>query len=318
VQACAADGASYGECDCSPAGSNGGSGGNAGASGGGTAGSASSGAAGAGSQPGTAQFDGATGLPCSVDTDCFGGMSCIPSSAPDTPFGPGGPQGGYCTSVCSDSADCVALDRLSDCFPLNDGSAGFCLAVCPLGTTSPLGPSCAGRNDLACADVFPAGSTAGLCLPTCWSDADCDGRVCDLGSGLCVDSLTGRGTGGIGAACNAATELTDCASGVCFPVEEDGAGFCTGFCTLAPGGPVGCGFGPDGARDAACTPIQQGAIAGDQGFCLELCDVTADCAQPALYTCEALQPESQEFLGRAGQCLPADGGAGADAGADAG
>lgn len=311
-QACASDGASFGACDCSPTGS----GGSAGGGNGGSAGGNMAGAAGT-TDMGPAEFTGATGLPCETDGDCFGGMICSPATAAENPYGTGGVQGGVCTAPCTDSADCLAVDSNSECIALGQAGEGFCRAVCLVGAAGP--DRCSGRFDMACVPsnaVDPSGQI-GLCRPLCTSDADCGGgRFCDLGTRLCVDALPTRGPGIIGAACNVATEATDCLSGACLQVEADGSGLCTSICVLGP--LAGCGFSEEATpRDAACLlPVNDPVVIGDVGLCLELCDADTDCEQPN-FECSALSAGGQEFFGRTGQCAPPAAG-GADAGADGG
>jgi hypothetical protein len=310
VQRCSDDGSSFEACNCNPAGSGGAGGG------GGSAGRAgSSGAAGTQAE---APFTGATGLACETDDDCLGGLTCIPSTSATNPFGPGGVQRGICTSVCADgqagSDACQAVDSLSECILFQQAATeGFCLPLCLVGVAS--AQRCGGRVDMACIQsmgIDPTGQV-GLCRPLCSSDIDCGGRSCDLGTGFCVDALPARGPGVIGAACNAATAMTDCISGRCLDLEADGSGFCTAACVL--GSPAGCGFEQAAAtRDAACFPTSQAAVLGDRGVCVELCDVEADCAQ-ASYTCSPLTAQGQTVLGRVGSCIPPE--EGADAGADA-
>jgi hypothetical protein len=164
-------------------------------------------------------------------------------------------------------------------------------------------------------DIDPSGEV-GFCRPHCTSDVDCGGgRLCDTGTGFCVDAVPTRGPGVIGAACNGATGATDCISGFCLDTEEDGSGFCTAPCVVGP--LAGCGFSEAASpRDAACFPTSQNSLIGDRGVCVELCDVVADCAQPS-YQCAPLSAQGQEVIGRTGRCLPPV--EGADAGApDAG
>lgn len=311
VQTCSEDGTRFEECDCNPgAGGNGGSGGSAGSSAGG-----SSGAAGA---PMEAPFTGATGLPCETDTDCFGGLTCLPSTSAENPFGIGGVQRGICTRACAEgeagSNSCRSVDSASECILFGEDTEGFCLGLCPVGFESP--ERCGGRIDMACIPAPLVDNTGqiGICRPQCSSDVDCGERLCDLGTGLCVDTLPVRGPGGIGANCTADTEETDCTSGFCLDLEEDSSGFCTAPCVL--GSPAGCGFAQGATpRDASCFALGPNAVLGDRGVCVELCDVEADCAQED-YTCTTLSAQSQQTLGRTGRCLPAE--EGADAGADGG
>ena len=85
----------------------------------------------------------------------------------------------------------------------------------------------------------------------------------------------------------------------------DGVGTCTAHCVL--GSLSGCGYGRDAAsRDAACVVpvVAAGNFSegpGDLGFCLELCDLDADCQQAdAGFGCRPLSPGLATFLGRSG------------------
>jgi hypothetical protein len=335
VQTCNADGSGYNACAC-PDGS--GAGGSAGAAGNG--GGANAGAAGAGGNaPIDPIFDAADrviGAPCTSDAECPQGpngeslLTCIlPTSSAE--FGSGSPQGGYCTARCRETEECQTLDGLAACGLLDEAGDGLCIGLCEPGPDFAERPAvkCDPDRAQACFE-FPDNPGIGACFPVCESDAACGaGQFCDFGAtglGLCV---TTQPVGGdIGAPCTPETAATDCRSGTCVtlldPATGDEAGsFCSANCVF--GLVEGCGFAreqAEGTRDAVCIrPQANDGGAGDVGFCFELCDVDADCAQAgAGWVClQDLTPGGQMLVGRTGECVPpalagSDGGIVVDAG----
>jgi len=312
-QTCNAEGTGFGPCECSSAGSAGSGGGAMVGTGGGKA-TGTGGAAGSSNTP-TNTLPGSVGGLCNTDADCPADpvtgdrpLTCIKASS-DAEFGLGGPAGGYCSLQCANTQDCNAVDSFSGCASINpdDSKPGYCIALCQTGV-DPGGPNgatllkCVGAE--ACAPASSM-SNIGACYPVCTSDASCgSGRVCDIGTGLCVTTLPAGG--GIGAACTQATEDTDCASHICLQFNS-GEGFCSGSCLLDT--LEGCGFeeATTAPRKAAClAPQFQGAGAGDIGFCVELCDTATDCTQ-AGWECSLFGADGASLaqaLGRAGSCLP--------------
>lgn len=213
---------------------------------------------------------GSVGASCEGDEDCARGLGCSTAQASSGPFLGGGAQDGYCSRPCAGDADCVGSDPGAICVSHASGPA-FCFQEC-----SPAQPSfpgqCNGRSDLLCLPL--SSGQRGYCAPACQTDGDCAPRACDLGSGLCADSVSeGQAIGG---ECSA---NGDCAAGLCLSLPGQPAA-CTGLCTL--GSVAGCGFGESASeRSAACTG---GAAAGlglglGVGLCQELCDVDDDCLQ---------------------------------------
>lgn len=336
-QTCNMDGSGYGECACPSQGS-------AGAAGvGGSGGGSSGGAAGAGGGGGDIEpifplgFR-AVGAPCETDADCPAGpngetpLICMtPTSTVE--FGTGSPQGGYCTAVCSDESDngdCVAVDGLSACGLIdNTTGIGFCIGLCQPGAAANA-IKCGADRAQACFQ-FPNSQEIGACFPVCQSDEACgEGLFCDLGAtGLGLCTATAPVGGDIGAPCTPETAEADCKSGACVTLLDPETGaeagsFCSANCTL--GLIEGCGFPevlPEGtARDAVCLlPQVAGGGGGDLGFCFELCDTDADCAQAGEgWVCvQDLGDQAQAIIGRSGECLPpafaeGDGGVLVDAG----
>lgn len=319
-QTCTSDGSGYSPCSCDA----GGNGGSAGAGGGNAGGTSNAGAAGAGAGEAAPLFpaaDRAIGAPCTTDAECPTGpdgeapLVCI-TAASTAQFG-GGPQGGYCSAPCADTADCQALDGLSAC-GLFDATTntGYCIGLCVPGASN---VKCYAERAQACFES-PNNPGLGACFPVCQSDAACGpGLFCDLGSaGLGVCTAAQPVGGDIGAPCTADTAVTDCKSGVCVELAN-GSGavsgsFCSANCTY--GLVEGCGYDVVATeRNALCGQAQSDTgDAGDVGFCFELCDTPADCTQAGWDCVENLSEEGQALVGRVGQCLPPLPGAG-DAGA---
>jgi hypothetical protein len=335
TQTCASDGSGYSECSCGS-----GSAGAAGASSGGSGGGSNGGAAGSGGggaiDPVFDAGDRAVGSPCNTSADCPEGpngealLTCItPTSTAE--FGTGSPQGGYCTAACQVTEDCQALDGLSACGLRDEAGNGYCIGLCQPGATQDA-IKCNADRAQACFE-FPDNPNLGACFPVCQNDAACGaGQFCDFGAtglGLCV--TTPPPGGDVGAACVPVAPgqpQTDCKSGVCVTLinpdsGEDAGSFCSANCTF--GLVEGCGFARDqaeGTRDAVCIrPQLDNGGGGDVGYCFELCDVDADCAQAnAGWVCvQDLTPDGQELVGRLGECVPpglagTDGGIVVDAG----
>lgn len=339
VQTCNSDGSAFGECACP----GGGSAGSAGASNGGSGGGSNGGAAGAGGIEDESIFPlgfRAVGAPCNTDADCPAGpngetpLICI-SPTSTVEFGAGSPQGGYCTSVCTDEADstdCQAVDGLSACGLLDPATGtGYCIGLCQPGEAENA-IKCNADRAQACFQS-PDNANFGACFPVCQSDAACGaGLFCDFGAtglGLCVSEQPPGGD--IGAACVPAAQgqpQTDCRSGTCVTLSDPATGeeagsFCSANCTA--GLLAGCGFAqaePVGTRDAVCLlPQFQTGGGGDIGFCFELCNEDTDCAQAdAGWVCvKDLGERGEAATGRLGECLPpafalSDGGVSGDAG----
>ncbi len=269
VQQCTEDGA-FGACDCS----------------------------------GSSLTVGILGGPCSADADCGAELQCWSSLAAGQAGFIGGAAHGYCTRPCTALQDCAALDPLAACSAAGNDGTGTCLRGCLSKDPLPNEAKCLDRVDQVCLssaalglEPFSAARQIGACLPQCGSDEDCDGRVCDLAQGTCLDQ---RAPGlPIGAACAADAE---CAGAVCsaFP---SGTSFCSAPCSFNA---LGCGYGAGvQPRPAACVAAWlnvDGVSEGrqDLGLCLELCDVTADCTQPD-WSCDTSQGGP---VGSGGVCVP--------------
>ncbi len=277
LSTCGADGQAFGACDC-----------------------------GDGALLGT----GIVGARCDADTACEGGALCM--RADDTLYlGAGGPAGGYCTLPCADTADCVALDGASSCQPIGPERSLYCLRTCLSKEAEPGEAKCLNRTDVVCRSAAAAGveliaaeRQAGFCEPRCGSDSECPvGTVCRMEAGICA---TVQAPGAeVGSGCRLDTE---CQGRSCEDRVNE-VGTCTSPCVV--GSLAGCGYArDDSAREAACvTPVVRGGGfsegPGDLGFCLEVCNVAADCLRAAEgFVCRPLNQALAEFFGRAGVCAP--------------
>jgi hypothetical protein len=229
------------------------------------------------------------GAECTTDAQCGASLRCITSGSSELTGG--GPAAGYCTRACTADAECQALDTRSVCG--STGGVSVCLRGCLSGEPTPTENKCLNRSTLVC-DAPPrtlGEREPGVCVPQCASDVDCPGRACDLASGLCSD----RASSGlaIGAPC---TSDSQCAA-------RDCQGVCTARCSAGRQN-NGCGFGIRASlRAAACVLAPSGSF-GDVGLCLEVCDVDADCTEPAA-TCSP----GVFNTGRSGFCAPPSGSA---------
>jgi len=294
TQACLADGSGYGACDCT--------------------GPLRQGSTETGEQPITPLV----GRRCAADADCGEGLQCFTEKS-GTMFG-GGPAGGYCSLPCTNASACTAIDPDSDCLGLT-ATQSVCLRTCRSQDATSLAENkCLTRPDVVCLSEaalgqadFSGSRQAGWCLPQCGSDEDCPGRVCDLQRGVCVD--TPPAGLALGASCN---NNMQCAGGLCVAATPT-EGFCSAPCVV--GQPVGCGYGPSATkRDGGCLgPRVTGFLSsegiGDTGFCVELCDVDADCVQASRGWVCTLSDGVRERFGRGGTCFPPDA---TDAGLDGG
>jgi hypothetical protein len=258
-------------------------------------------------------------------------LRCFQSSAND--FLGGGAPNGYCSINCTESAECTAIDRASDCVETVPGAPSLSLRTCRSLPQASLEDNtraaaaaenkCLGRIDLACASEaylglaeFSSLRQPGWCFPQCGSDEDCPGRRCDLSRGVCVDTAP-EGLP-IGARC---ANNDECAGRLCVRLGADQS-FCSAPCVY--GQPIGCGFGLNAERrSAGCIlPQVRGFLAtegaGDMGLCGELCADDSECEQAASgWVCE-LSEDAETLFDRPGLCdtpAPADGGV--DGGNDA-
>jgi hypothetical protein len=273
-QLCAADGASYGACNC-------------GALDGGY------------DFPSSGDHSGLLGATCSSVADCRLGLSCLTSGS--TAIQGEGPSAGLCVISCAGNhAGCTASEPNSTCVVLDDNGtpsvpdddAAFCLPTCKLGPAVASDDKCRSRVDLVCSETA-TGAGAGYCRPACRNDVDCAPRVCDLKTGLCGDTA---GVGQpIGAACD--PQNPDCADG-CI---SHGATYaeCSGVCSF---GTPGCGQTQSSPPfDFYCDlDPSTNSGPGDLGYCSKLCDCDGDCGRPDA----VCQPETAltAKTGRAGVC----------------
>lgn len=153
---------------------------------------------------------------------------------------------------------------------------------------------CHGRNNVVCTEMKddqgnPVGTP--LCVPNCQADTQCDaGKVCDPRVRVCVDTPTaglpfGSGCGEWLFSKGASGEK--CA-GVCMAFlktpptadteqKKNTAALCTERCvynTLE-----GCGFNKTKLSESkgVCMLAFGKSGAGDEAYCVEMCDVDTDC-----------------------------------------
>ncbi len=240
---------------------------------------------------------GVIGTACEDDGDCASGTYCMLSSSDD--FLGGGPANGYCTADCASAPEsCSEIDANSLCIELPDAGS-VCMLGCLPGSPVEGENKCNNRLDLAC-DLLTNGA---FCRPMCRNDADCGDRVCDLGSGTCVDELAGDP---VGAPCTPGEDQT-CASQLCFPLTDD-TGFCSGQCnvgTLLDSDQRTCGSSEDPQQpgEPLCIFIAfEGGGGGDLGFCGLRCNCDDDCELDGT-VCEQLGDEADELFGTLGVCI---------------
>lgn len=270
------------------------------------------------------------GLHCESDEECGAG-SCLTSNA-ESLLG-GGAGANVCVLDCTSDANlCDGYERELVCVQTLGGSTqetkddrAYCFESCEIG--GDLRGKCSGRTQLACDDSFEGSGDvdAAFCRPLCSEDSDCEEGTCDLGRGVC--SASPREGQELGAECGSG--LPACA-GLC--LEEAGLRYCSQRCVLGQEGQCG-GSGFCGVYGAA------NSSDGDLGYCQQVCDCNEDCGHPEAVC--APDAFSAEVTGRAGVCVselfaentgmscpvspspdaggaPVDGGAGSDAGVDAG
>jgi hypothetical protein len=249
------------------------------------------------------------GARCETGPDCGPGLLCLSAASNDF-FGNGGPSGGYCSANCTTNADCETLDPDSTCIGSPSGGQRLCLRTCLSLPAAPGERKCLDRTDVPCISAAASdqelptgGRQEGLCLPICTSDADCPGRYCHPGAGVCRDEPA-AGVPNAGS-CERDEE---CAGGLCQELRI-GGGICSQFCRYSAVTKAGCGFGEEATtqRTSAClAPYVQASHfsegEGDVGTCHELCDADEDCTGAAVgWTCRADQDVASQF-GRQGRC----------------
>jgi hypothetical protein len=260
----------------------GGTGGHGTGSYGGYGGGGAGGAGGVGGHGGggTSTGTGSLASACAHAGDCEPGLSCLTSTGNDPVFG-GGLAGGLCTRACNTDTDCPQPDGI--CYQIDPNEAGRCTLACAFGPAldgyfDALDPlKCLGREDLRCVKQTGATSaTAGLCLPTCGEDAECDGLFCDPRTSVCV-AQPGAGAP-FGAACDP-TATNPCA-GRCVGFDS-AVGLCSMACVLGGAGldAHDCG----GPEKGLCAFHPANAGPGDGGWCTPSCQLQSDCASPDFF-----------------------------------
>jgi Cys-rich repeat protein len=249
---------------------------------GGTGGGAGSGTGGntTGTGGGSPTGDGSVassdlGKACAADTECTGGLKCI--KATDSVMFQGGPAHGYCTMDCTMNTQCAPLGGFCVNFAPteNDPPQGLCLLGCTYGAAAGA-TKCLGRSEVAC--VGDVGMPS-VCVPLCSQDSDCPtGRKCDPTGGVCID-LAPTGDP-LGSHCSGDADAGPTCAGGCIGYST--ATFCTQRCVL--GVLSGCNHATGALgteRHGICDLGDQGANAGDMGYCVQECDTAADCSDQA-------------------------------------
>jgi hypothetical protein len=266
--------------------------------------------------PGTPDPD-LFGTPCIKTLDCGPGLVCVTSSS--NTYG-GGMPNGLCTLDCS--ADILSpVDTASVCARISDTAVcaqasptkAFCTEGCTFGSGVDPSDKCHGRKDMAC--TTDALGTS-FCRTVCRGDFDCGGRICDLASGLCKDSLPSYRKLPIGTKCDPGAAPDPC-EGVCIELDDGsgptGIGFCSGYCRL--GATPNCGASPSSSAPPTASCLYGGEDTpdlGDVAICAPLCDCNDDCASRD-FICDPA-PGLMAQLGRLGTCTLPSAAAGDPAG----
>ncbi len=211
----------------------------------------------------------ALGKSCTTNADCGVGLTCVTASS--TALAGDGVANGYCTRTCAQASDCTAISPGAQCVPF--GAQSFCLQGCDPAASY----SCRDRADALCRSTNIDGSGPIACYPQCVSSADCNGRTCDVRTGLCTDQPS---TGDpVGADCNPNAGTNTCA-GFCVAFQGYGGGMCTELCNSnSLGQPGACGSDPTpgSPQQAACIYQASAGNGGNVGICGQLCNCDADC-----------------------------------------
>jgi hypothetical protein len=226
----------------------------------------------------SAMVDDKVGESCTQDTQCGMNGKCIKVGDNSVVLG-GGPSGGYCTLDCKVDADCPGTTSI--CLTDQNDENGICLRGCELGP--PLmgideeldSEKCWGREDVRCQEI----ANSPVCVPTCGSDSQCEGRMCDPGLKVCVDmASTGFENGAV---CNPMAMMPECA-GICvsFTVEmgKPPITMCSEWCVL--GGELNTSADCGGLTEGVCAFLPTGNGAGDFGVCAPACSKHDDCQNP--------------------------------------
>jgi hypothetical protein len=240
------------------------------------------------------------GAACDDAADCGKELVCVTSSG--GAIEGGGPPRGLCTKPCAQDSVCEALDAQSSCEPLGErGSARYCVERCtpgPRGLTVFDPEKCHGRPEVACSALGKSAARS-VCMPQCNDDTHCEaGSFCHPRDGLC--RKTPAQGNPVGSPCGGPNGCR----GSCIPVG--GSESCSEWCT--EGARNACGRSFTGVQEQLCfltwTALlsRGGPGVGDQGACVELCDVDADCANPAV-SCVAFGfGQYEQATGRKGTC----------------
>lgn len=221
---------------------------------------------------GSKLYDGTTGQPCTVDSDCqpAGGPGIARCSS--TVFAP---NDLYPTPVCIlPGCSTPSGTTIHFCDGPDDPSSpgicdssvtgtGLCLPKCAYDNTGDRPTGCQGKDTCFTLSEAPE-SGVGYCWAACAANTDCQtGQKCETNFGLCVATVMPP-TKKFGAACTSA----DSSSGACLCFAGSGAGYCSNVCTV---GGAAC---PDGATCDAVLSLGAGYTqqnVGMGGFCVLTC-----------------------------------------------
>jgi hypothetical protein len=255
----------------------------------------------------TTPYDGTTGNPCTMDSQCKGtgagapginkcttdaniftlgelfptGVCIVPPQVPCDPCGGKTPCDNFihgCDGPDGPSAPGVCLPRSN---PAKVGD-GICLPACAFKGDGSMPAGCQGKD--ACnAIAFDPTQTPpvgiGYCFGGCTADTDCvTGEKCDTTTGLCVKTVTPP-TKNLGDGCNMMEANMMPPPCNCVYGTLSGLGFCTLFCTVGgsqcPSGWVCDAQEPTtliGPNDAS-VPGFMTQNTGLAGFCVPQCGV---------------------------------------------
>jgi hypothetical protein len=252
------------------------------------------------------------GQPCKRDAECAAGAFCLQPSGGD--LAGGGPPHGICAADCSgdeelcqgfSGATCVHIPSSTldggvapDGTPSEAGTArsSLCLEECSVGRFA--GAKCHAVPSVAC-EPLPSSSSGAFCRPVCSTNLDCDGRTCDVRTGVCTDRVAVADST-LGLTCDARTASNDC-EGLCVSLDST-HGVCSHRCIF--GDSADCAGSSGIVHAGGCVLSTPGGDIGDVGYCAQLCDCPGDCRDPG-FACDPFDDRTLETaFGRKGVCTP--------------
>lgn len=212
--------------------------------------------------------------------------------------------GGMCTARCDEGSNVCGATGGCVPFEFESGEeAHYCFDTC---FYSEAVEKCGESINRVCL-LLDFESGLGVCIPKCFSDAECDGGYCDPYTGSCVDEPP---TGAVdGSECDVPE---DCLGGICLRLTaEDEFGTCISECSVHPE-TYAChrDLGDTSPVPSACFPHLELLYLGilpafkDLGHCVPTCQVGAGCGTDGWTCIPADDPEYVEDVGADGFCLP--------------